>query len=295
MQLNTYGALGVDVGGTTIKARLCDATGSTLGEWRQPTPRHDADGRRTVAAVMELWQHAAAVRPITSVGVAIPGIVNEATGTCEHSVNLGWSMVPIGTLVQEKLRVPVVVTHDVRAGAVGEKASGAGRDRPGPLAFMPIGTGIAISVTRDDLSSVSGPGSGEIGQIRLTGGPHAGTRLEELASAGGIARRANRANAAEVAAAVHSGDPAALQIWQDAIAVLTDALTWLITLMAPATVVIGGGLADAGDALFDPLRKGVRAHVPEFLPVELVPAQHGSAAAAVGAAYLGQRILTATP
>lgn len=281
--------VGVDVGGTLIKARLCDDKGDTLAEWRLPTPAADRDGRRTVAAVTGVVREAADIRPVAAVGVAIPGLVDEDRGVCLHSVNLGWRDLPIGRMLGDELGLSPVVAHDVRAGAVGEKVTGAGRDRPGRLAFVPLGTGIAIAVVDDDLRPLAGPGSGEVGQIRLTSGRHAGATIEQLASAGGIARRARRENAEAVAGAVRAGDRLAAEVWQDGVAVLADVLTWLITLTAPATVVIGGGLAHAGAALFEPLSASVRAQVPDFLPVELVPARHGSAAAAVGAAYLAAR------
>jgi glucokinase len=277
---------GIDVGGTNIKARLVDDDDRMLAEQVVPTPRDDPGGGATLDAIAELVRGAG---PVDAVGLAVPGVVDEATGTCRYSVNLGWRDLPVARLLTERTGVPALALHDVRAGAIGEKWSGAGADRPGPLAFVPLGTGVAVAVVDDDLARVGSPTAGEIGHIRLTRGRFAGLVVEDVASAGGMARRAGLPDAEAVLSAARAGDPRAQAVWQDCLDLLGEALTWLVTVAAPTTVVIGGGLANAGAALLDPLTAAVAAQIPTFLPpAELLPARHGSSAAAVGAARLAR-------
>ncbi|HEY0375000.1 MAG TPA: ROK family protein [Amnibacterium sp.] len=281
---------GIDIGGTNIKARLVGAGDEVLAQQVVPTPRNDPEGVATLDAVAELVRRAGAV---DAVGLSVPGVVDEATGTCRYSVNLGWRDLPVARLLTERTGVAALALHDVRAGAIGEKWSGAGAGRSGPLAFVPLGTGLAVSVVDDDLRRVGPPTAGEIGHIRLRRGPFAGLVVEDVASAGGMARRAGLPDAEAVLAAARSGEPLAVAVWEDCLELLGEALTWLVTLTAPTTVVIGGGLANAGAALLEPLTAAVAAQTPTFLPpVELLPARHGSNAAAVGAARLARVVLT---
>lgn len=280
---------GIDVGGTNIKARLVGDGDAVLAEQVVPTPRSDPEGTATLDVVAGLVRGAGAV---DAVGLAVPGVVDETTGTCHYSVNLGWRDLPVARLLTERTGVPALALHDVRAGAIGEKWSGAGAGRSGPLAFVPLGTGVAVSVVDDDLRRVGPPTAGEIGHIRFPRGPFAGLVVEDVASAGGMARRAGLPDAEAVLAAARAGDARAAAVWRDCLEVLGDALTWLVTVTAPTTVVIGGGLANAGAVLFDPLTAAVAARTPTFLPpVELLPARHGSSAAAAGAARLARVVL----
>ncbi|HEV7623115.1 MAG TPA: ROK family protein [Amnibacterium sp.] len=281
---------GIDVGGTNIKARLVGDGDAVLAERMVPTPRSDPTGSATLDAVAALVEQAG--RRVDAIGLAVPGVVDETTGTCRYSVNLGWRDLPVARLLTERTGIAALALHDVRAGAIGERWSGAGAGRAGPLAFVPLGTGLAVSVVDDDLRRVGPPAAGEIGHIRITRGPFAGLVVEDVASAGGMARRAGLPDAEAVLAAARAGDTRAAAVWQDCLDLLGDALTWLVTLTAPSTVVIGGGLANAGPALFEPVSAAVAAGTPAFLPpVELLPARHGASAAAVGAARLARVLL----
>ncbi|MFD1722864.1 ROK family protein, partial [Amnibacterium endophyticum] len=179
--------LGIDVGGTDIKAVMVGPDGVPVRLPGTPTPRGDASGVATadaVAALVARWTSVAAI------GIAVPGIVDEAAGVCRMSVNLGWRDLPIRRMVQERVDAPVVLAQDVRAGARAEWSTGAGAGRPGGLLFAPLGTGLAIACLEADGRPIGTAWAGEVGQLRWTGGPHAGLRVEEVASAGGLAARA---------------------------------------------------------------------------------------------------------
>jgi glucokinase len=278
------GAFGVDVGGTAIKTWSAGGAGPSI-----PTPRNDATGERTAAAIAALVS--ARAEPVTALGVAVPGVVDDAAGVCRFSMNLGWREVPVGALVEGLTGLPVAVTHDVRAGAVAERISGAGAGRPGALLFAPLGTGLAIAVVDDAGRPAGSPWAGEVGQLRYPSGPHAGLRVEEVASAGGLARRFGAPDAATVLAARAAGDPRAATCWDETVEALAEVLAWGSAVVAPATIAIGGGLVLAGAALFEPLERSLRRRL-DALPVPvLLPALHGPSAGSVGAALLAARLL----
>lgn len=273
--------LGVDVGGTAVKTVRWD--GGVSVAQSVPTPRDDPSGARTADLIASI---VAVGPPVEAVGVAVPGIVDDAAGVCRTSVNLGWRDVPIGALVAERVGLPVAVTHDVRAGAVAERLTGAGVGRPGGLLFAPVGTGLALASVDEAGVPIGTAWAGEVGQLRYGAGPHQGLRVEELASAGGLARRFGVTEAREVLAAMEAGDERAAELWAETVEALAEVLAWAVALTAPGTVVIGGGLARAGDALFDPLRRALGERMAWFPEPALLPAAHGTAAAAIGAARL---------
>ncbi|MBD2898224.1 N-acetyl-D-glucosamine kinase [Actinomadura sp. RB99] len=206
--------IAIDVGGTSMKAALVPAPsgsapssagagagGEVLISETWPTDRADP-----VGGILDFAAHMAARaealgRPARAAGIAVPGIVDEASGTAVRAANLGWRDVPLLHLAQERLGVPVAVGHDVRTGGLAEAVLGAGRDA-GDFVFMAIGTGIAAALI---LNGTTYPGvsgwSGEVGHIVVRPGGEdcaCGNKgcLETYASAASIARRYTTGHAA---------------------------------------------------------------------------------------------------
>lgn len=285
--------LGIDVGGTGIKAALTDADGTILGKWREATPSADTSGERTRDIVLGLVAAASSVARPQSVGVVVPGVVDEDRGVCVHAVNLGWRDLAFPDLLRPALDVPLAFGQDVRAGALAEAVSGAAAGIDGTIAFVPVGTGLASALVIDGVPFAGGGWAGEIGQRVLRDGPHAGLRVEQLASAGGIAKRAGAPDARTVADAVARGDEAATLVWNEAVDVLAEALAGITVVAAPTAIVIGGGLALAGELLFTPLERGLRERLDVVRVPRLLAAQHSDEAATVGACILAKRLVSA--
>jgi len=281
------GTIGVDVGGTTIKGIRVSDDGRVLAEQRVPTPKPDPSGERVADAVAEVVS-ALGGHGGVPVGVAVPGIVDENAGLAVRSANVGFHDAPLRDLLEQRLAVPVALGQDVRAGAVAEHRSGAGRDLTGGVAFVAIGTGVAAAFLVDGRAIVSGGWAGEIGQLVLGSGPYAGRRMEEVASASATADRAGEKDARAVAERVAGGDPRAVAVWADTVAVLGESLAGIVATIAPLTIILGGGLAQAGDLLLDPLRADLGRRLEHMRMPLLVPARHGDIAAALGAAFLAQ-------
>ncbi|OIH95480.1 ROK family protein [Curtobacterium sp. MCBA15_001] len=295
--------LGVDVGGTGIKARVTDASGRSLGDHRVPTPKDDPHAHRLAEVVADLVVGALRTpapgpdHTLDAVGLVVPGVVHEASGTAVLSVNLGWRGVPVRDRVQQALEhrgitVPVAFGHDVRAGALAEVSGpGAAALRVGSVGFVPVGTGLASALVVDGAVVDGGGWAGEVGQVRITVGPHAGARTEEIASAGAVARRLGVPSARQAVERVRAGDPAAVAVWHECIDVLADAIAWMTAVAGCHTVVVGGGLAESGALLFGPLGSAVADRLPGLRAPALVPARHRDAAGSLGAAILAQDLL----
>lgn len=288
------GTLGVDVGGTTIKGIRISAAGSVLAEHRVPTPTLDPTGERVTEAVAEVVS-ALGGSGGAPVGVVVPGIVDEDLGVAVLSANVGFRSAPLRRLLEERLGTAVALGQDVRAGALAELRSGAGRGLEGAVAFVAVGTGIAAAILIDGHAVVSGGWAGEIGQPVIGSGPHAGRRVEEIASASATARRAGEPDARAVAGRVAAGDPAATAVWAETVSVLADALAGIAATVAPSTIILGGGLAQAGDLLLDPLRTELSRRLDGMRVPRLVVAEHGDVAGALGAALLARDLPSSTP
>jgi glucokinase len=278
--------LGIDVGGTSIKARTASLTGEPLREWRRPTPTGDITGMATATIVTDLAREARKAGDVAAIGVVVPGVVDETTGKCLSALNLGWRNLPIRQIIETRLGSSIAFDQDVRAGALAEATAGASRGLNGVSAFVPIGTGIASAITMNGRVLPSAEWSGEIGQVVLSTGPHAGRRVEEVASASAIAHAIRVANSEEAARLVRAGDLIARTAWDDAVEVIADMLAWIVAVVAPELIVVGGGLAEAGDLLFSPLASRLQERLSESRRPALTAAVYGEAAGRQGACQL---------
>ncbi|MFV2099588.1 ROK family protein [Micromonospora sp. LOL_024] len=310
-------AVALDVGGTGMKCALVGPDGAVRHSERHPT-----DAGRGPAAVVETIlavadglaakARADGLAP-TALGIVVPGVVDEARGVALWSANVGFRDVPLRELASRRLGLPTALGHDVRAGGLAEARLGAGRNA-GHVLFVAIGTGIAAAhvVTGSAVTGAHGA-AGELGHILVRpGGPVCGCGrpgcLEAIASASAVAHRytelaatgitsdpgsatapgANRTmvGAAEVAARAAAGERLATQVWREAVEALADGLATGQALFDVETIVLGGGLAQAGAGLFDPLRAALRDRLTFHREPRLVPAALGDEAGCLGAALL---------
>ena len=289
----------LDVGGTSMKAATVDRQCAVLTSHNIATGRRDgADAvvERVLATAAE--QRASAERQghnVRAAGLVVPGLVDEDRGVALAAANLDWRDVPFRARLAERLGVPVAFGHDVRAGGLAEGLLGAARGVRDYL-FLAVGTGIAAAVVLDG-RPYSGRGyAGEIGHIVVDpDGPLCGCGargcLESIASAAAIAeqyaaRTGQRVDAAMVSERVVKGDPDAQAVWHTAIDALAGALAAYANLLAPDLVVVGGGLASAGDTLLVPLATELDRRLRFQRRPRLVAAELGDQAGALGAALL---------
>ncbi|MEV5472004.1 ROK family protein [Streptomyces sp. NPDC052207] len=303
--------IALDVGGTGMKAALVGAAGELLHQARRATGRE----RGPEAVVESILDFAAELSahgerhfgvPASAAGVAVPGIVDAERGVAAYSANLGWRDVPLRDLLSRRLDgAPVALGHDVRTGGLAEGRVGAGKGADRFL-FVPLGTGIAGAIGIGGRVEAGAHGfAGEIGHVvvRPGGAPcPCGQRgcLERYASAAAVseawaaASGQPEADAADCAKAVASGEPNAVRVWQEAVDALADGLVTALTLLDPRTLIIGGGLAEAGETLFTPLRDAVRRRLTFQKLPSIVPAALGDTAGCLGAGLLAWDLLEST-
>ena len=292
--------VGVDVGGTRIKAAVLDRA-------MRPLVRQDVDTAAAAGPDAVLDRVAGLVERLAAegrrrgarveaAGVVVPGVVDERAGTALYAANLRWHGVRVRERLAAVVSHPLAFGHDVRAGALAESRLGAARG-VGDVLFVAIGTGIAGALVVGG-EPYARPYAGELGYLVVepAGPPCAcGNRggLEAYASAAAIAdayRRATGAaeevSAADVARRVAAGEPAATAVWGRAVEALATAVAACMALVAPELVVLGGGLSRAGTLLLDPLAAATRRRLTFQPPPRLEAAALGDRAGCLGAGLL---------
>ncbi|HET9777866.1 MAG TPA: ROK family protein [Propionibacteriaceae bacterium] len=265
--------IGVDVGGTTVKAALLDSDGLAYGGSEGPTPRHlgpDAVIATITRTIVELRARTPEAARLRAVGLVVPGIVDAQEGIAVYAANIGWRELPLRQIVAEAVGLPVVLDHDVRAAGLAELEWGAGRGLHEVL-FVALGTGVAGAViTRGQTYAGATDRAGELGHLPVF--PEGewcacGQRgcTETYASGAALSRRYSAASgisgvpAEDVIGRAAAADPVADGIFNDAITALGRALVHYVLLMDPELIIIGGGMAAAGAALLQPLTREVQA------------------------------------
>lgn len=301
--------LAFDVGGTDTKAGLFDADGTLREVVRVPTPYSvDGSGNAVLAQLGVLAQGFSARHPDlepAAAGLIVPGLVDEETGTGVYAENLGWRDVPFRDAASAALGVPVAFTHDVRAAGKAEYRLGAAGSY-GNVVVVVIGTGIASAIFIDGVPYSASGYAGEIGHAVIDPGGIAcacggNGCLEAIASAGAIARQYNALAAVPVAGArevldlAQAGDDIAVSVWNTATDALGLALSTVAALLAPEAIVLGGGLAQAGPALFEPVERRMNSLLTFHRRPVLLPATVGENAGLVGAALGARDRLTGAP
>jgi glucokinase len=308
--------IGVDLGGTNVRAALLDRAGEILAQARRPSLQ-DEPAAATLAQIAGACEEVigAAGIPraeILGAGVGLPGIMDSATGVCFWSPNFPhWKDVPIAEDLSGRLGLPVFILNDARCAALGELLYGAGRGVRN-LVMITLGTGIGGAFVVDG-RLLLGP-SGSIGEVgHHTVDPN-GRRCccgnfgcwEAMCARDAIIERADRKLQAGrdsllrrlapregitpelVSRAAAEGDALAREVLEEIGFYVGVGAANLINMLNPERFVIGGGIAQAGDLLLDPVRRTVESRaVPlQRQTAKIVPALLGDSAGVVGAAAL---------
>ena len=310
--------IGIDVGGTNLKAGLVREDGQILAVERTPLAFENPEQfARTLAQLGQSVLHQAGIpaSDVVSAGIGIPGAV--AGGDILYTCNIPLRDVPLSRLFQQHLDVPVLLENDANCAAVGEWLCGAGRGTQ-QFIVVTLGTGVGGGlILNGKLYSGSGM-VGEVGHmvIQHGGAPcNCGRRgcWEAYASATGLIRMTREAMEAHPESLLHTvaaqsgcvegrtafdaavqGDETALALCRDYVSYLAAGVTNLINILQPEAVAIGGGVAAAPDGLLlTPLREIVErecyprhtGQIPRIVRAEL-----GNDAGIIGAALLKRAI-----
>lgn len=235
---------------------------------------------------------------LQGVGVAIPGLVEQATGTCVLAPNLRWYDVPLRAELSRALRAPVIVRNITQAAAVAEGRLGSARGVRS-FAWVYVGTGVGAALVVDGRVLYGKNGfSGELGHCAVHGNSAlcgcgrtgcietvaSGTAIEAAARASTVGivvpsgngaasgtTNPRKIDAQAVAIAARAGDEEARRILAHAGEYLGMGISYLLNLLNPEMVVLGGRVIQAGNYLLDPVRASVAAHAMrgEGIPIAL--------------------------
>lgn len=315
--------IGIDLGGTKIASALVDVDMKTMGRVTvatRPEEGPDAVIGRMLGTVWELCEgHGCGVGDVGAIGIGCPGPLDQETGIVLDAPNLMWKNVSVAAPVAQATGLPVCVENDANVAALAENRMGAGRGAR-HMMYVTVSTGIGSGLILDGRLYVGAMGAaGELGHVTmLADGPLCGCGnrgcLESLASGTAIAQRAREAAArpagagileaangdidaidsALVALAATGGDATAQAIMRAAFEYLGTAVANVLNLLNLDMVVIGGGVAQVGDVLFDTVKRMIelRAMACMARDVRVVPALLGADAGALGAACCAAERLT---
>lgn len=302
---NAEAVLAFDVGGTDMKVGLVrhGAVGQipeVTDLQRHSTPLDGArSGESVCAKIAELTAAYRAAHPeitVSAIGVTVPGIVDDVKGIGVYAANLGWKDFPFTTTLEKALGLPVAFGHDVAMAGEAEFQIGAAQGK-NDVAVIVIGTGIAGAFVCDG-RRIKGAGyAGEVGHALVPAPDGSLQILESIASAGGIARRFNAASGQQIAGArqvlelAQKGEQIATRVWAEAVDALAFSVAQFVALLGTNTVVLGGGLSMAGDALFEPLAKRVDELLTFQRRPEYVHAALGENAGLIGSALKARSLL----
>lgn len=282
--------IGIDAGGTQIKAGFLQGA-EILASERFPTGREVSAyhaQEQVLLAVETMHKNYPAAEAI---GLVVPGVVDTDNQIAKYSENIGWQDVHFGKMIHDLTGLPVGFGHDVRAGGLAEFTYGASKNHANSL-FIAIGTGIAGAMIIDG-KLLDDPFAGELGHINVgtAYGCPCGAHgcLETVATGPSMARifnersGANLTGSADVIKAAHNGNEIAQKVWSEAIDALGAAIMSYINILAPELIVLGGGVAQAGKDIVDPINSYLDAHLTFQRKPEIRTAVLGDNAGMIGA------------
>jgi glucokinase len=290
--------LGVDIGATKTALLAWNlATGAALAQDVFTTPTEigpEAMVDRLVGAIDALLAGCGQERKnLRGIGVAVPGLVDAEAGVVLTAGNLaGWSSVPLRDLLEAQLDIPVVIEHDANAAAFGERWRGAARNLES-FAFVALGTGIGVGIVLNGkLHRGAHHAAGELGDL-VVGREYLGQErggqgnLAQLIGGKTLRRRAKQATGDDLSAAdaiSHAEeDPELAAVADEAADFLAMAIIAIAALLDPEAIIVGGGTAEAGEDLLDPVRERVAREVPA--PPLIIASAFGSEAQLHGAVF----------
>jgi len=310
--------IGCDLGGTNLRAAIVDVeSGEVLHHMSIPTlarEGHDAVMERMADLFLQVIQAAGLQKDeIGGIGIGVPGVLDLEKGETIFLPNLPgtWPHVPLRDKITQLTGLPTALLNDVRSITNGEWRFGAGRGVD-TVAVFAIGTGIGGGlVVNGQLHLGIGGTGGELGHTMIDfNGPRCGCNnngcLEAYASGPAIAAMGmkavsqglttqlgelcdfdlNRITPELIAKAANAGDEIAREIYEKAGFYIGIAAANICASIGPRRIIIGGGVAQAGELLLNPIRRTVRerVHIMPVEQVEVVPSQLGDNAGMIGAA-----------
>lgn len=302
--------IGIDFGGTSVKLAVVEGESLITGVYRIPTQDFDNPDQ----LIDRIAEEVAAIRSqhpaVGAIGIGVPGAVNFFSGMTYNLTNVkGWSEVPLRDIMTAKTGLPTVIENDANCMAYAEWKYGAAKGYRHAVCVT-LGTGVGGGlILNGDLFRGANCAAGEIGQmsIDLNGvpGPYGNTgaleryignrQISEMAAAIYAAKGIplpTDASPEALAALAGEGDAVALEVWHEVARCLGFCLMSVVYLLNPEVIVVGGGVSEAGDILFGPLRETLRHSLTAecFDHLHIVPARYGNTAGILGSSAMAAEL-----
>lgn len=309
-------AIGIDIGGTSIKGAAVDSNGRVYETFSMPFVKGEP-GEITVKKLASIVKEYIASfdleKKIEGIGIGCPGTLDIKNGIVNYSNNLGWDNLPIVDIMHEQLPYPIRLTNDANAASLGEAKFGAGKSYE-TIIMLTLGTGVGGGIIIDGKLFEGNEGKGgELGHtVIVVDGEQCtcGRKgcLEAYASATALIRDAKKAMRLNKKSlmwkispdidlvggkvpfeAAKQGDPTAMAVIDNYVKYLGEGILNFCNIFRPNVIVLSGGLANAGAFLFDKVNKYVeeRYYGYKSTPaVKIVPAELGYDSGKIGAAAL---------
>jgi glucokinase len=298
-------AIGIDFGGTTIKCALIEE-GRIIHRGEVIETHRSGDSAAIIDALFSRIVDLQRVCPETvAIGVGLPGITDSVNGIVHRLSNVpGWNEVPLRDILRRRTGLHVAIENDAKSMAYAEWKYGAAK-RGENVVCITLGTGVGGGlILNRRLYRGSFLGAGEIGQMSIdykgipgnygnpgafekyVGNAQIAERAQKLYEKAGKLVPIEQCTPAALDDAAQAGDPVACQLWGQLGIEIGTALSNAVWLLNPDTIVIGGGVARAGELLFAPIRQTIRAlTMPIFYEnLVIVPAALGNDAGVIGSA-----------
>jgi glucokinase len=283
--------IGVDIGGTGTKYGIVDKDGNVLHSSSMSTNTHEQVHTfidELYEKLSELIEKVGGVGRIKGIGVGAPN-GNVYTGTIEYAPNLPWKgVIPFAKMLQDKFKLPVKLTNDANAAAVGEMMYGAAKGMK-DFIMITLGTGVGSGIVANGQLIYGHDGfAGELGHTIIIpdGRLHPGTgkkgSLESYASATGVAQSAmeilrdtarpsllrnipiEKITSKDVFEAAQQDDEVAKEVFEFTGKILGMSLANFVMFSSPEAIILFGGLTKAGDLILKPTREHMEANVIEI-------------------------------
>lgn len=291
--------LGLDLGGTNIKIAVIEKINDKWHVIKKYDQATEADGgpAHVVSRLAKLAQENFVHFPdLAGVGIAVPGVFNSADGTIVLFPNLPgpWNGFQALAPVADTTKLPTALINDARAFILAEAIMGAAYGKRTVACYV-IGTGVGGGIVIDGkIHMGSTGGAGEIAhQIVKPDGPLCGCGgrgcAETLTNSAAIAKLAGTTTSEEAYKKAVSGDAQAIAAFKEVGYWISIALTNIMVVLAPDTIIIGGGVAQSGDILLNEIREqmAIRSTIYPSSAINIVPATLGFYSGAIGAALNG--------
>jgi glucokinase len=281
-------AIGIDLGGTGTKFGIVDKDGNVLFTDEISTKKHTEIGSfidELYSELSKLIEKAGGIGRMKGIGIGAPN-GNYYTGTIEYAPNLPWKgIVPLAKLIENKFKLPVTLTNDANAAAIGEMTYGAAKGMK-DFIMITLGTGVGSGIVANGKLIYGHDGfAGELGHTIIIpdGRLHPGTgkkgSLESYASATGVRYTAlevleksdqpsllrdvpkDQIDSKKVYEAAIQGDELARNIYENTGRILGIALANAVMFSSPEAIVLFGGLTKAGDLILKPTRENMEANL----------------------------------